>query len=85
MEVTKYAPGTPSWVDVSSTNLAATVAFLKELFGWNATDMGEEAGHYTMLDQDGKTVTAAGPKMPGDPGPARRVAGDAPDMHRSVV
>ena len=69
MEVTKHAPGTPSWVDVSSTNLSATVEFLKELFGWNATDLGEEAGHYTMFDQAGKTVTAAGPKMANDPGP----------------
>ena len=49
MEVTSHKPGTPSWVDVSSTNLSATVEFLKELFGWNATDMGEEAGHYTMF------------------------------------
>ena len=70
MEVTKHAPGTPSWVDVSSTNLSATVEFLKELFGWNATDLGEEAGHYTMFDQGGKTVTAAGPKMANDPGPS---------------
>ncbi|HEX6656875.1 MAG TPA: VOC family protein, partial [Ilumatobacter sp.] len=70
MEVTKYAPGTPSWVDVSSTNLSATIEFLKELFGWNATDMGEEAGHYTMFDVGGKSVAAAGPKMPGDPSPS---------------
>ena len=70
MEVTKHAPGTPSWVDVSSTNLSATIEFLKELFGWNATDMGEEAGHYTMFDVGGKSVAAAGPKMPGDPSPS---------------
>jgi uncharacterized protein len=69
MEVTKYEPGTPSWVDVSSTNLSATVEFLKELFGWSATDMGEEAGHYTLFDIGGKTVAAAGPKMPDDPSP----------------
>jgi predicted enzyme related to lactoylglutathione lyase len=70
MEVTSYKPGTPSWVDVSSTDLPATVEFLTQLFGWNATDMGEEAGHYTLFDQGGKRVSAAGPKMQGDPGPA---------------
>jgi uncharacterized protein len=69
MEVTSYRAGTPSWVDVSSTNLSATVEFLKELFGWNATDMGEQAGHYTLFDQGGKSVAAAGPKMPGDTSP----------------
>src|SRR3954468_14687994 len=70
VEVTSYKPGTPSWVDASSTDLAATVEFLTSLFGWNATDMGEEAGHYTLFDQGGKCVAAVGPKMPGDPGPA---------------
>ena len=70
MEVTSYKPGTPSWVDASSTNLPATVEFLTGLFGWNATDMGDDAGHYTLLHQDGKRVAAAGPQMPGDPSPA---------------
>jgi len=70
MEVTKYAPGTPSWVDVSSTDLPATVEFLVALFGWNANDMGEEAGHYTLFDVGGKRVSAAGPKMPDDPSPS---------------
>jgi hypothetical protein len=32
--------------------------------------MGEEAGHYTMFDIGGKSVTAASPKMPGDPSPS---------------
>lgn len=70
MEVTSYAPGTPSWVDVSSTNLSATVEFLRELFGWTAVDMGEESGHYTMFDVDGKHVAAASPKAPGDTSPS---------------
>ncbi len=70
MEVTKYAPGTPSWVDVSSADLAATVEFLRELFGWSATDMGEDAGHYTMFDIGGRQVAAAGPRMPDDPTPS---------------
>ena len=70
MEVTKYAPGTPSWVDVSSADLVGTVEFLRELFGWSATDMGEDAGHYTMFDIGGRQVAAAGPKMPGDPTPS---------------
>lgn len=69
MEVTQYAPGTPSWCDVGTTDVAATAAFYSELFGWNAVDMGEEAGHYTMFDIGGRWVAACGPKMADDPSP----------------
>jgi predicted enzyme related to lactoylglutathione lyase len=70
MEVTAYAPGTPSWIDVTTADLPATVEFLKELFGWNAVDMGEQAGHYTMFDIGGKRVAAASAQMPDDAGPS---------------
>jgi predicted enzyme related to lactoylglutathione lyase len=70
MQVTKYEPGTPSWADVSSTNLSATVEFYNKLFGWSTLDMGEQAGHYTMFQIDGKSVAAAGPKMPDDTSPS---------------
>ena len=70
MEVTSYAPGTPNWVDVSSGDLPVTVAFYQALFGWDAADQGEEAGHYTMFEIDGKPVAAAGPKMSDDGPPS---------------
>jgi predicted enzyme related to lactoylglutathione lyase len=63
-----YAPGVPMWVDLSSTDLGGATAFYTGLFGWDAEDMGEEAGHYTMMRKDGKTVAAVGPVMnPGQP------------------
>jgi predicted enzyme related to lactoylglutathione lyase len=56
------------WVDLSTSDLGAAVRFYGELFGWQAEDMGEESGHYTMLRQDGKMVAAVGPLMnPGQP------------------
>jgi uncharacterized protein len=69
MEMTEYAPGTPSWVDVSSPDVSVAADFYSQLFGWTALDQGEEAGHYTMFELDGKPVAACGPKMPDDPGP----------------
>src|SRR5437588_23586 len=44
-----FAPGTPSWVDLGSSDLSAAVRFYGELFGWQSEDMGEQAGHYTMF------------------------------------
>ncbi len=61
--VTTYAPGTPSWVDLASPDLAASVSFYSTLFGWNAIDQGEEAGHYHMFELRGVPVAGAGPIM----------------------
>jgi uncharacterized protein len=44
-----YEPGTPSWVDLASTDLATSVRFYTELFGWSAEDQGADAGNYQMF------------------------------------
>jgi predicted enzyme related to lactoylglutathione lyase len=61
--VESYKPGTPSWVDLASPDLPASVAFYTSLFGWKATDQGEEAGHYHMLEVRDLPVAGAGPIM----------------------
>jgi hypothetical protein len=58
-----YAPGTPSWVDLGTPDLAASISFYSELFGWKSEDMGEAMGHYTMMNQDGKPAAAISPLM----------------------
>jgi predicted enzyme related to lactoylglutathione lyase len=58
-----YAPGTPLWIDLGSPDLAGSARFYSELFGWQAEDMGEQMGHYTMFRQDGKSVAAVAPLM----------------------
>ena len=60
-EMTKYDHGVPSWVDLSTTDREKAIAFYCELFGWTSEDLGEEAGHYTMLAKDGKLVGAITP------------------------
>jgi predicted enzyme related to lactoylglutathione lyase len=67
-ERSSYATGTPCWVDVSSNDLDATVAFYTGLFGWKALRPNEpEAGGYTLFTKNGKNVAAAGPNMGGGP------------------
>jgi predicted enzyme related to lactoylglutathione lyase len=54
---TSFEPGTPSWVDLASPDLAASAAFYSALFGWEAKDQGPEAGHYHMFEKDGITCS----------------------------
>lgn len=58
-----YAPGTPSWVDLSSPDLDASAAFYGGLFGWQAVEPGpiEQTGGYRMFQLRGKDVAGLGP------------------------
>lgn len=53
-----YAPGTPSWVELSSQDPDASAAFYGELMGWSTTEPGpaDETGGYRMFQQDGKNI-----------------------------
>jgi len=54
----EYAPGTPSWVELSSADTDASAAFYREVMGWGTTEPGpvEETGGYRMFQQEGKSV-----------------------------
>lgn len=60
-----HAPGTPSWVDLSSPDVEASAAFYGELFGWRHESAGpvEETGGYGMFSLDGRQVAGIGPKQ----------------------
>ena len=59
-----YAPGTPSWVDLGSPDVDASIRFYGDLFGWSASEEGPpEAGGYRFFLQDGKMVGGLGPLM----------------------
>jgi uncharacterized protein len=68
-EMTRYEDGVPSWVEIGTPNPAAALAFYAALFDWQGQDMGEEAGHYTIVSKGGKQVAALSPAQ--DPGPPR--------------
>jgi predicted enzyme related to lactoylglutathione lyase len=67
-EVSEYAPGTPSWVDLASPDPDASARFYGGLFGWDAPDPGpvEESGGYRMLQRDGRNVAGLGPTQTED-------------------
>jgi predicted enzyme related to lactoylglutathione lyase len=68
-EMTHYDHGVPSWVDMGTTDLQAGLQFYSQLFGWDGQDLGDEAGHYTIVSKAGRQVAALSPAQ--DPGPPR--------------
>jgi predicted enzyme related to lactoylglutathione lyase len=56
--------GAPCWIDLMTSDPAASKAFYGELFGWTAEDSGPEFGGYITFSKDGATVAGA---MANDP------------------
>jgi predicted enzyme related to lactoylglutathione lyase len=66
-EITSYAPGTPTWIDLASSDLEQSIEFYEGLFGWQHNTL-PDGGGYTMFELGGKQVCAVGPIMnPGQP------------------
>jgi len=53
---TPFAPGTPCWVDLLSSDVEKAKAFYTGLFGWTAQDAGAEFGGYVTFRSDGNQV-----------------------------
>lgn len=63
MEITDYDAGVPSWVDLSTPDLAGSRAFYGALFGWDVPEGPPEAGGYTLAQLRGKPVAGIGPQV----------------------
>ena len=63
--VKSYPDGVFCWVELSTTDQEAAKAFYTELFGWEVDDVPiERGGTYSMLQIEGKNVTALGAMQP---------------------
>ena len=64
-EYTSHAPGTFSWVELSTSDPKAAVAFYRALFGWDVVehDMGPY-GIYTIFTMRGLDVAASSGQQP---------------------
>ncbi len=61
-----YAPGTPSWVDLQTTDQDAAKSFYGELFDWRYDDQDmPQGGAYSMALKDGELVAGISPQQPG--------------------
>jgi uncharacterized protein len=54
----EYAPGTPSWVELSTQDTDAAAEFYRGLMGWSATEPGpaDQTGGYRMFQQGEQNV-----------------------------
>ena len=66
-ERTEYPPGTPSWVDLQSSDTAKAKQFYGELFGWTYDDqpIPDTDAVYSMAQKNGKNVAAISGMPPG--------------------
>ncbi|MGH8792583.1 MAG: VOC family protein [Stackebrandtia sp.] len=79
-----FVDGEPYWVDVSARDVPAAAQFYSRLFGWEAHDLGEESGHYTMMSSQGREVCALGPCFGPDAVPAWTVYFQTSDPHATT-
>lgn len=64
MDLSHYTPGTPSWVDLTTSDGAAAARFYGELFGWDAPEGTAETGFYRMATLRGVPVAGINPQLP---------------------
>ncbi len=64
-EISSHEPGTPSWVDLSTPDLEASVSFYESLFGWSIPEspIAEQTGGYRRATAGGKDVAGVMPLM----------------------
>lgn len=60
MIIESYKAGTPSWVDLMTSDQDAAIAFYADLFGWQIVKSGPDMGNYAMCMKDGQSVAGIG-------------------------
>ncbi len=65
-EVTQHAPGTPSYIDLSTTDPRAAQAFYAELFGWEYDEEPTDIGTTYITARLGGKATAGMMEQPAD-------------------
>ena len=55
-EIDRYAPGTPCWIELATTDVDAARDFYTALFGWNYEVAGPEADNYVIPQVKGRAV-----------------------------
>jgi uncharacterized protein len=66
-EMTKYEPGTPCWIELSTTDMDASKKFYGAVLGWKDYSVGpEETGFYTMPERDGLPLAGMMTQMDGE-------------------
>ena len=58
-----YPPGTPSWVEVGTSDIDGAVTFYEGLFGWNVAESQPDTGGYRLAMLRDRPVAGISPLM----------------------
>lgn len=61
MLTTDNVTGAPTWLELGSPDVAVSIDFYGELFGWRHHSAGPDTGGYGLFTLDGRTVAALSP------------------------
>lgn len=64
---TTVPSGAPIWIDLATSDLAASRAFYDTLFGWESREPDPHMGGYLNFIHHGERVAGCMPAMPGSP------------------
>jgi len=67
VEIDRYEPGVPSWIDIGSPDPQGAADFYGALFGWDAHEGPPETGGYRVAMVRDRAVAGIGPQQ--SPGP----------------
>lgn len=67
MSTTTIPSGAPVWIDLASSDLAASRTFYSTLLGWESDEPDPELGGYLNFTHHGERVAGCMPAMPGAP------------------
>ncbi len=63
MEIDRYEPGVPCWIDAGVDDIARTADFFTALWGWDCPEGPAEFGGYRNCTLKGRPVAGLGPRM----------------------
>jgi len=86
MEIDRYEPGVPSWIDLGSPDPQGAADFYGALFGWDAPEGPPETGGYRVCMIGDRAVAGIGPAQnPGPPVWATYIAVESADATAEKV
>ncbi len=66
-KIESYAPGSPCWAELATSDTESAKRFYTEMFGWTANEMPMPGGVYCIFQADGNDVAAMCTAQPGVP------------------
>lgn len=84
MLTTHFLEGSPSWVELSTSDVDAALDFYHRVLGWESESAGPDTGGYRMLRSESAAIGGAGPLMGDDQPVAWEIYFNTSDVRATV-